>query len=150
MEDYPRIDVTVDAVVFRPSENGFEVLLIERKHPPYQGCWAIPGGFVDEGEDLEPAAIRELEEETGLKVKSLQQLHTFGRPDRDPRKRIVSIVHWTVLEDSKVEVQAADDAEKAEWFNINQLPELAFDHKEVMEKAIQALDPLDRSSKVCF
>jgi 8-oxo-dGTP diphosphatase len=136
---YAQIAVTVDAVIFRKINDGFEVLLIQRKHEPFQNCWAIPGGFVDQDEDLEDAAKRELEEETGLKVDRLEQLHTFGRPDRDPRKRVVSVVHWCLLEDGDVEVEAADDAAAVEWFNVEDLPELAFDHEEVLELAVRKL-----------
>jgi 8-oxo-dGTP diphosphatase len=106
---------------------------------PFKYSWAIPGGFVDQDEDLEDAAKRELEEETGLKVERLEQLHTFGRPDRDPRKRVVSVVHWCLLEDGDVEVEAADDAAAVEWFNVEDLPELAFDHEEVLELAVRKL-----------
>ncbi|MEZ4922183.1 MAG: NUDIX hydrolase [Crocinitomicaceae bacterium] len=140
MTEYHRIDVTVDAVIFRKLKNATQVLLIQRKHEPFEGSWAIPGGFVDEGEDLEAAAIRELEEETGLVVDSLEQLHTFGRPDRDPRKRIISVVHWKLLKDPNVEVYAADDASNLSWFSIDDLPELAFDHAEVMAVAVKKLN----------
>lgn len=136
-KEYPRIDLTVDAVVFgyKPDE-GISVLLIKRKHDPYKGAWAIPGGFVEADEALEDAVARELKEETGIEVNYLEQLYTFGSPKRDPRKRIVSVAYYALVKPDIYEVHAADDAEGAEWFNIEKLPRLAFDHAEILEMAI--------------
>src|SRR3954468_12372163 len=92
------IKVTADAMVFSGSGANLQLLLIKRKNEPFKGMWAFPGGFVEDDEDLEPAAIRELEEETGLKVPALQQLYTFGKPKRDPRGRTVSVVYYTFIE----------------------------------------------------
>jgi 8-oxo-dGTP diphosphatase len=137
--EYPQnIKVTVDAVVF--SESGTQpmsVLLIKRKNPPFQGKWALPGGFVEDDEPLEVAAARELEEETGIKNVQLQQLYTFGAPDRDPRGRAISVTYYTVIDASRQVVQAATDAAEIRWFAIEQLPELAFDHQEILEMAIK-------------
>src|SRR5215204_3808765 len=129
-KEYPRIDLTVDAVVFgyKPNE-GISVLLIKRKHDPFKGSWAIPGGFVEVDESLEHAVSRELKEETGIEVNYLEQLYTFGDPKRDPRKRIVSVAYYALVKPDIYEVHAADDADGAEWFNIEKLPKLAFDHK---------------------
>jgi len=136
-KEYPRIDLTVDAVVFgyKPNE-GISVLLIKRKHEPFKGTWAIPGGFVEQGESLEHAVSRELKEETGIEVNYLEQLYTFGDPKRDPRKRIVSVAYYALVKPDIYEVHAADDADGAEWFNIEKLPRLAFDHKAILEMAI--------------
>lgn len=136
-KEYPRIDITVDAVVFgyKPDE-GISVLLIKRKKDPFKGQWAIPGGFVEADESLEHAVSRELKEETGIEVNYLEQLYTFGEPKRDPRKRIVSVAYYALVNPDIYEVHAADDADGAEWFNIAKLPKLAFDHKHILEMAI--------------
>ncbi|MBN2639329.1 MAG: NUDIX hydrolase [Bacteroidales bacterium] len=131
---YPRPAVTVDAVVFRINEGQKEVLLIQRGHPPFENQWALPGGFVDMDENLETAAARELKEETGLKNIDLQQFHTFGNPGRDPRHRTISIAHWGELIEPQ-ELQAGDDARNAQWFSLYNLPETAFDHKEIIAMA---------------
>jgi 8-oxo-dGTP diphosphatase len=132
---YPRPALTVDSVVFKQKTNQAEVLLIQRDKPPFEGMWALPGGFVEMDETLEEAALRELEEETGITEVSLIQLHTFGAPDRDPRHRTVSVVFWGWLESNQKAV-AGDDARSLRWFDINKLPELAFDHKMILQMAI--------------
>ncbi len=135
---YPRPVLTVDAVVFRKKAGGTEVLLIRRKHPPFQGAWALPGGFVDMDESLEEAIARELQEETGLQNITLRQLHAFSTPGRDPRGHTVSVVFWGMLKDGQTAL-AGDDAREVKWFDVNELPELAFDHDEVMKTAISKL-----------
>lgn len=137
MSEWPRIDLTVDAVVFgyRPDE-GISVLLIKRKNEPFKDKWAIPGGFVDKDESLEHAVQRELEEETGISVNYLEQLYTFGAPFRDPRKRVVTVAYYALVRPDIYEVHAADDASDAQWFNINELPELAFDHNQILDMAV--------------
>ena len=136
---HPRPSLTVDAVVFRHrNKDGFEILLIQRDRPPFEGNWALPGGFVDMDETLEMAVNRELEEETNLKAIELKQLHSFSALDRDPRGRTVSVVFWGMLNDNQ-QAKAGDDARETKWFPINQLPKLAFDHDEVVEMAIQKL-----------
>ncbi len=133
------ISVTVDAIVFGYSkEEGVKVLLIKRKNPPFKGQWAIPGGFVEEEESLEDAVERELLEETGVKIDYLEQLYTFGQPDRDPRKRIISVAYFGLVKSSQfTKLEANTDAEEAKWFNIKQLPKLAFDHKQILNMAIE-------------
>ncbi len=133
---YPRPALTVDAVVFRQSENSREVLLIQRKHAPFEGGWALPGGFIDMDETLEDAVARELKEETAIEGVALKQLHTFSALDRDPRGRTISVVFWGLLEQEQI-ARAGDDAQKAVWYSIHQLPDLAFDHLEVIQMAIQ-------------
>jgi len=134
-----KIFVTVDAVVFRPAEQNYEILLIQRKNEPFKGKWALPGGFVDEHEDLKDAAMRELQEETGLSVSDMEQLGAFGKPHRDPRHHTVSIAYIGVVpENSKV--LGADDALEAKWFSVKMLPELAFDHADIVNLALQKVN----------
>lgn len=131
---FPRPSVTVDIIIFRQSEKDHEVLLIKRGNEPFKGKWALPGGFVDKDEVLEIAAARELEEETGLSGILLTQMHAFGDPGRDPRGHTVSVAYVGYLPIDAV-AKAGDDADEAEWFKLNDLPELAFDHKLIVEMA---------------
>jgi 8-oxo-dGTP diphosphatase len=134
--DYPRPAVTVDAIVFWLQEQDLQVLLIKRKNDPFKGCWSFPGGFLDMEETPEAAAVRELEEETGLKVKDVVQIGAFGAPDRDPRHRTISIAFLSVLTEAPAEVKGADDASEACWFSLHDMPlRLAFDHKEMLQQA---------------
>lgn len=134
------ISLTVDAVVFGyDAKDGLSVLLIKRLYDPFKGDWAIPGGFLLKGESLETAVERELAEETGIKVDYLEQLYTFGNPDRDPRKHIVTVAYYGLVRRTKFELYASTDAEDAQWFNINQLPPLAFDHATIFEYALNRL-----------
>lgn len=133
------ISLTVDAIVFGYAKGeGVSVLLIKRKYEPFKDSWALPGGFVLETESLEQAVQRELQEETGIKVQYLEQLYTFGKPGRDPRKRIVSVAYFALVKTALfMELKADTDAAGAQWFNIDQLPRLAFDHKQILELAIK-------------
>jgi len=128
--EYPKPSVTTDCIIIKKSSSP-EVLLIKRKHEPFQGMWALPGGFVEIDEDLEPGAKREIEEETGLKDLKIQQFKTYGKPGRDPRGRTISIVYYTFISD-RLEVNAGDDAAEARWYPVEQLPDLAFDHKQIL------------------
>lgn len=134
------IKLTVDAVVFGyESTPKISVLLVKRKYEPYKGSWAIPGGFVEEGESLEEAVYRELKEETGVDIGYLEQLYTFGQPERDPRTRIVSVAYFGLVRPDTFKISASSDAEEVGWFDINKLPKLAFDHKEILNVAITRL-----------
>jgi len=133
------IAITVDAVVFCKWHNSHQVLLVQRKNQPFQGQWALPGGFVETDEDLEQAAIRELEEETGLKLKRMKQVFAFGALHRDPRQRVVTVAYCSILNKNR-DVQGASDVSAAQWFELNQLPELAFDHAEIIKKATENLE----------
>jgi 8-oxo-dGTP diphosphatase len=137
--DYPRPMVTVDAVVFRKNGRNTEVLLIKRGHYPYEGMWALPGGFVDMEETLEEAIVRELEEETGLKGVELTQLHAYSEIHRDPRGRNISITFYGTTGFHNSEVTGGDDAADARWFPVDQMPELAFDHEKVIELALKKI-----------
>ena len=131
---YPRPAVTADCIVItRESEP--KVLLIERGDDPFKGCWAFPGGFMNMDETTEQCAIRELEEETGLTVSGLHQIGAYSKVDRDPRGRTVTVAYLAIV-DAPMAVKGQDDAAKAQWFPLTALPELAFDHEEIMRDAI--------------
>ncbi|MBR3087795.1 MAG: NUDIX hydrolase [Prevotella sp.] len=131
---YPRPAVTADCVVIT-SEEEPRVLLIERGEEPFKGCWAIPGGFLNMDETTEQCAIRELEEETGLKIDKANQIGAYCKVDRDPRGRTISVAYLAIVE-RPLEVSGQDDAAKAKWFPVNALPPLAFDHDEIMADAM--------------
>lgn len=134
------IRLTVDAVVFGyRKEEGLSILLVQRKIPPFIHQWAVPGGFVLENESLEAAVYRELAEETGVHINYLEQLYTYGQVDRDPRGRVVSVAYFGLLNPIGHRVKADSDAENAAWFNVKQLPELAFDHKAIVQTALDRL-----------
>ena len=131
---FPRPALTVDIIIFRISESQPEVLLIKRANEPFKDQWALPGGFVDKDEPLADAASRELREEAGLKGILLTQMHTFGNPGRDPRGHTVSVVYVGYLP-LGAQARAGDDASEAQWFRVDELPELAFDHIKAVEMA---------------
>lgn len=129
--------LTTDIALFSKKRNGeLQILLIQRKNPPFKDYWALPGGFVDPDEDLLPGALRELQEETGVKLDNLKQLGAYGDPKRDERGRVVTVAFWADLK-KEVDVFAADDAKAANWFAINELPDLAFDHDRIIQDAIK-------------
>lgn len=131
---YPRPAVTADCVV-TTKEAEPKVLLIERGADPYKGCWAFPGGFLNMDETTDQCAVRELEEETGMKIQELQQIGAYSKVDRDPRGRTITVAYLAVI-DSPCEVIGQDDAVKAQWFPLDALPKLTFDHKKIMHDAI--------------
>jgi len=138
--DWPRPMVTVDAAVFAFFKNKPKLLLIRRGNNPFKGKWALPGGFIGIDEELEDAVVRELTEETGLTDVPLQQMQTFGRCGRDPRGRQITIVFTGIAQKNKNKIKAGDDAEKAQWFDIENLPDdMAFDHDIVAAFAIKKL-----------
>jgi 8-oxo-dGTP diphosphatase len=136
--DYPRPAVTVDVVIVTkpPSRR---VLLIRRKHDPFAGAWAIPGGFIEMGESLEDAARRELREETGVAAGRLAQMHTFGDPNRDPRGRTISVAYLAEVDADSIQPSAADDADAVGWFALARPPKLAFDHDDILAFARRML-----------
>ena len=143
--DWPRPMVTVDAAVFALVEGKARLLLVQRKHEPFQGSWALPGGFIEIDEDLQEAAARELGEETGLRYVPLEQLHTFVKPGRDPRGRTITVVYSGSAGKNWAQIEAADDAARVRWFDIDNLPQLAFDHDEISRCAIERLRQLPAS-----
>ena len=136
---YQRPALTVDCVVFGLDDAGLQVLLIERDLEPHRGKWALPGGFVKMGEELDEAARRELEEETGLRGVFLEQLYTFGALGRDPRTRVISVAYYSLVNIQDHHARAATDAADAAWVGVNGLGELAFDHGDILEKALDRL-----------
>lgn len=137
--EFPRAALTVDCVVFGLDDEDLKVLLIQRALPPFEGQWALPGGFVRVTETLEDAARRELEEETGLTNVFLEQLYTFGDVDRDPRERVVSVAHYALVNLRDHKAQAATDARDAAWFGVHDVPSLAFDHADILQAALDRL-----------
>ncbi len=133
--EYARPALTVDIVVFALDDEDLKVMLIQRDLPPFEGGWALPGGFVRVDETLEEAARRELAEETGLTDIFVEQLYTFGNLGRDPRERVVTVAYYALVNLEGHNVHAATDARNAAWFAANDLPELAFDHNEILEAA---------------
>ncbi|NET49518.1 MAG: NUDIX hydrolase [Merismopedia sp. SIO2A8] len=137
---YPRPALTVDCVVFGlDDQHSLKIMLIQRKLPPFQGEWALPGGFVRTTESLEDAARRELKEETGLEQVFLEQLYTFGQVDRDPRDRVVTVAYYALVNLRNYIVQAATDASQAAWFTVTEIPPLAFDHQHIIDMALTRL-----------
>jgi 8-oxo-dGTP diphosphatase len=127
--------VTADCIVIT-KEAEPKVLLIERGGEPFKGCWALPGGFMNMDETTEQCAFRELEEETGLKIGEVHQIGAYSRVDRDPRGRTITVAYLAVV-DAPIAVKGQDDAAKAQWFPLSALPELAFDHADIMRDAIK-------------
>lgn len=134
---YPHPAVTTDCVIFGYENGRLKVLLIERGREPYKGQWAFPGGFLNIDESADDGAMRELQEETGLTNAKIHQFHTFTAPNRDPRERVISIAYYALVR--LQDVKGGDDAAKAEWFDINDTPLLAFDHDNMLNLAINAL-----------
>ena len=148
--EFARPALTVDCVVFGLDDEGLKVLLIERALEPFRGRWAIPGGFVRVNESLGDAALRELQEETGLKKVFLEQLCTVGTLDRDPRERVVTVAYYALVRLSNHRVQAATDAREALWFAMDDLPKLAFDHDQILESAYERLQTKVRYQPIGF
>ncbi|MEN7341439.1 MAG: NUDIX domain-containing protein [Pseudomonadota bacterium] len=130
---FPRPAVTVDTIVFRVTDAVLEVLLIRRDASPFAGSWALPGGFVHEDEPLEATAARVLGEKAGVTTYHLEQLGTFGAPDRDPRDRVISVAYFAIINGDP----AVD--KNAEWFSVDDVPPTAFDHDHIIATAIQRL-----------
>jgi len=132
----PKIFVTVDVVLFRKMNSSYEILLIQRLNDPFKDYWALPGGFVDENEELETAAKRELFEETDIQLFQVKQIKAYGNPNRDPRHHTISVAFIGEI-DSLAEAKAKDDAKAVKWFAVDELPALAFDHAEIIRDAIE-------------
>ncbi len=142
-----RPSLTVDTVMIAPLEGRLKVLLVKRRKPPFAGCWAIPGGFVEPDEPLEAAARRELQEETGAEPAHLEQLHTFGDPGRDPRGWTISVTYLALLGENDFwprDLQAGSDADEVGWFDLHHPPPLAFDHADILAFAARRLAERER------
>ena len=148
--EYPRGALTVDCTVFGLDDDELKVMLIQRDQAPFEGAWALPGGFVRLDETLEEAALRELTEETNLSRVYLEQLHAFSRVDRDPRERVVSVAFYALVKMSDHRVQAATDARQAAWFSVHDVPTLAFDHDEILQMAVERLRDKLRKQPIGF
>ncbi len=135
--EYPRPMVTVDVALLTPPPMQRQLLLIRRKHPPFEGHWALPGGFIDMEEDLHESALRELSEETGIRDVTLRQFRAYGTPGRDPRGRVITIVFYG--ESPARPVQGGDDAAEARWSPIDRLPMMAFDHGQIVRDLLRHL-----------
>lgn len=142
--------VTVDIVVFTIQNNQLKVLLIQRKQAPFEHMWAIPGGFIHTGETLEEAASRRLREETNLVNIYLEQLYSFADPARDPRARVITVSYYALISAEKLRLEARANAEDVRWFSISELPELAFDHQEIVLFALSRLKERLETSSVSF
>src|SRR5579859_4400854 len=136
---YERPSVTVDVVMMSLRLRDLQVLLVKRGAWPYEGMWAIPGGFVNIDESLETAAKRELQEETEVENVYLEQLYTFGDPGRDPRTRVITVVYFALLDSERLHVKAASDAADVGWFSVYDLPPLAFDHAKILDYTLNRL-----------
>lgn len=134
---YPHPSVTTDCVIFGFDGTKLSVLLVKRGVEPYKGRWAFPGGFMNMDESAEEGALRELQEETGLKGAYIRQFHTFTAPERDPRERVITIAYYALVR--MQEVAGGDDADDARWFTLDEVPQLAFDHDQILRKAQKAL-----------
>ena len=131
--------MTVDIVIFTLREGSLQVLLVKRGVPPFEGQYAIPGGFIRGDESLEEAALRELHEETGVRDVFLEQLYTFGDPKRDPRGRVITVAYYALIASDKLSLVAGADAAEAQWFPASGVPTLAFDHKSILDYALERL-----------
>jgi ADP-ribose pyrophosphatase YjhB (NUDIX family) len=136
---FARPALTVDIVVFALDQDDLQVMLIQRDLEPFSGQWALPGGFVRVDETLDEAATRELREETGLSEIFLEQLYTFGDLERDPRERVATVAYYALVNLTGHSVHASSDARNAAWFPVNDLPKLAFDHRKILQAALERL-----------
>jgi 8-oxo-dGTP diphosphatase len=136
---YPHLAVKTDVVIFTLREERLELLLVKRPRVPFKGEWSLPGGFLDPATDLDASAMTELEEETGVTGVYLEQLYTFGRPDRDPRERVITVAYYALIPTGKVQIGKAATIQEVGWFAFDKLPRLAFDHQEIVNMARQRL-----------
>lgn len=147
---YPRPAVTTDCVIFGFDGKQLHILLIERSRDPYKGTWALPGGFLEMDETAEEGAARELYEETHVKDVFLEQFHVFSAVNRDPRERVITIAFYALIRQSDYQILAGDDAVRACWFEVDELPPLAFDHDEIISKAREHLKIKLKISPIAF
>ena len=148
--EYPHPAVTTDIVIFTIRHDELKVLLINRGLAPYQGMWALPGGFINLDESLEEGARRELEEETGVSDVYLEQLYTFGEPGRDPRERVITVAYYALVPTDEIDIKAGSDAEGVSWIGMQEVPELAFDHSDILDMAYERLSAKLDYSTIAF
>lgn len=137
--EYPHAAVTTDVIIFTIMDDALKVLLVRRGVEPFKGDWAIPGGFLKMDESLEECALRELDEETGIRDVYLEQLYSFGEVGRDPRERVISVAFYTLISSDGQKIKAGDDADETAWYSANELPNLAFDHSKIIKMAMERL-----------
>ena len=137
--NYEQLGITVDLVIFTVNKHKLNVLLTKRAEPPFAGSWSLPGGFVLENESLEDAALRVLKEKTGVKDVYLEQLYTFGKPDRDPRARVITVAYVALIPWANLDQPESKKVVDLSWTHVDQVPKLAFDHKEILGSAVQRL-----------
>ena len=147
---YERPAVTVDVLIFSIQDGRLQVALIKRGLPPFMDCWALPGGFVRADESLEEAARREIAEEAGVEELFLEQLYTFGEPGRDPRMRVITVAYYALVPADRVLLRAATDAADVSWFAIDAVPELAFDHRMILDHALDRLKSKLEYSSIAY
>lgn len=137
--NYEQLGITVDLVIFTVNKHKLNVLLTKRAEPPFAGSWSLPGGFVLENESLEDAALRVLKEKTGVRDVYLEQLYTFGKPDRDPRARVITVAYVALIPWANLDQPESNKVAGLTWAHVDQIPKLAFDHKEILSSAVQRL-----------
>ena len=147
---YPHPAVTTDIVIFTIQEQQLNVLLVRRGNDPFKNQWALPGGFVDIDEDLDVCAQRELHEETNLRDVYLEQLYTFGQHKRDPRERIITVAYYALIPIDRLQPKAGSDAAEVQWYSVNELPDLAFDHDQIINKARERVAAKTNYSTIAF
>lgn len=148
--EYERPGLTVDVVIYTVKNNKLLVLLIKRDNEPYEDMWAIPGGFVSKTETLDQAAIRELKKETNIEDVYLEQLYSFGDPDRDPRGWIVTVAYYALILSDNLKIKPISHAKEAKWFSVYELPPLAFDHKNILDLALNRLRSKIEYTNIAF
>ena len=150
LEKRSHYSLSVDCVIFGYSDGVLKIALIERKNEPFKRSWAIPGGFVEGDETVEEAAFRELKEETGIHDLYLEQCHVFSEPGRDPRGRVITIAFFALIDSEQYELVASEDAARAKWWPVDDLPQLAFDHDKILKKAFESLRIAMRTKPIAF
>lgn len=131
--------IAVDVVLFTIQDGTLKALLVKRQHTPYRGAWALPGGIVGPEESVDDAALRELQEETNIGNIYLEQLYTFGEPNRDPRGRVITVAYYALVNWQQFQLKAKQRVSEASWFPVKKLPPLAFDHQRIVDYALERL-----------
>lgn len=137
--DYEQPAVTVDLVIFTVNDDRLKIMLVRRAENPFADCWSIPGGFLKTGESLEAAALRVLREKTGMENVYMEQLYTFGEPDRDPRTRVITVTYFALIPWKNLAQPESAKVADLTWVSVDHLPKLAFDHRDIVQYAIQRL-----------